>query len=480
MLPVKRKTIIILAVFMMLSFVALLAVQLQYTLVLLRIRESNFDASVKRSLYHVNKRLEEEEMLFYINEAFGTGLQETELYTDSLPLISIETLSAREQKAVKENMARKKIMFTEVAMRWFNQAPKKRLRDRIDVVHTENLLRRELENNAIETPFHLVFVDYEGDIFSSDSVKVYSDSIAEKKEYYSQLLFTGDYNQRPNFMRVWFPEKSTYILKSMAPITTISILSSLLLFAVFISVIVLMSRQRRLSESKTDFMHNLTHELKTPISSISLASQMLGDDSVAKSDKMRRHLTSVICEETKRLSFQVEKVLQISLLENESSIMNFRPLDINRMVAEVAEKFEIKVIGSNGSIETDLRAEDSIAEVDELHFTNIVYNLLDNAVKYSKEEEPIKLKITTWNKPERKKTISLLIEDNGIGIASDQLSSIFDKFHRVPTGNVHKVKGVGLGLAYVKKMVQQHNGKIKVESTPSVGTKFEITIPLKH
>ncbi len=476
----KRKTIIILAVFMMLSFIGLLGVQLQYSIELFHITESDFDESVKRSLYQVNKIMEEEEMLFYINEAYAKESADIKLDSDTFPLLSIESLSDKQQRAVKESIARRKVMFTELAMRWFNEAPRKSLRDRIDVAHVEELLKKELLNNAVETPFRIVFIDFEGDVFSSDSLFAMSDSLINTKGYYSQMLYTSDYNQRVNFMRVWFPEKRRYILQSIAPINLFSVVSILMLFSVLVSAIVLMVRQRRLSESKTDFMHNLTHELKTPISSISLASQMLSDDSVAKSDKMRKHLTSVISDETKRLSFQVEKVLQISLLENESSIMNFKPVDINQMVASVVENFEIKVMGSKGSIESMLEAERCVAEVDELHFSNIVYNLLDNAVKYAKDNQPIRLKVRTWNKSERKNTISLSIEDNGIGIPSDQLSKVFEKFHRVPTGNIHKVRGFGLGLAYVKKMVIRHKGYITVESTPSVGTKFEITIPLKH
>ena len=476
----KRKTIIILAVFMMLSFIGLLGVQLQYSIELFHITESDFDESVKRSLYQVNKTMEEEEMLFYINEAYAKESADIKLDSDTFPLLSIESLSDKQQRAVKESIARRKVMFTELAMRWFNEAPRKSLRDRIDVAHVEELLKKELLNNAVETPFRIVFIDFEGDVFSSDSLFAMSDSLINTKGYYSQMLYTSDYNQRVNFMRVWFPEKRRYILQSIAPINLFSVVSILMLFSVLVSAIVLMVRQRRLSESKTDFMHNLTHELKTPISSISLASQMLSDDSVAKSDKMRKHLTSVISDETKRLSFQVEKVLQISLLENESSIMNFKPVDINQMVASVVENFEIKVMGSKGSIESMLEAERCVAEVDELHFSNIVYNLLDNAVKYAKDNQPIRLKVRTWNKSERKNTISLSIEDNGIGIPSDQLSKVFEKFHRVPTGNIHKVRGFGLGLAYVKKMVIRHKGYITVESTPSVGTKFEITIPLKH
>lgn len=446
---VKRKNIAILAVFMMLSFIGLLGVQIRYSAELLSIKENTFDNDVKNSLYQVNKTIEEEETLFYINKYYGDK-----------STVSISAASV---------------------LRTYGKTSNKSLKERINVEHVEELIGKELENKAINTPFNVVFIDQEGNEFASDSALLHSDSIAQgQTRVYSQMLFTGDYNPRMNFMRVWFPERQRFIMMSLAPTTLFAVISTLLLFAVFIAVIVLMERQRKLDESKNDFMHNMTHELKTPISSISLASQMLSDDAVAKSDKMRHHLTSVISEETKRLSFQVEKVLQISLLENEKSIMKFREVDIHQIISTVAENFEIKVIGSKGSLVTELNATDPVAEVDELHFTNIIYNLLDNAVKYAKENEPIRLKVSTFNKPERQNTISISIEDNGIGIAREDQSLIFEKFQRVHTGNVHNVKGFGLGLAYVKKMVMKHRGEITVESTLGVGTKFTITIPKKH
>ncbi|MBQ5524350.1 MAG: hypothetical protein IIT93_02400, partial [Paludibacteraceae bacterium] len=166
----KRRTIIILTVFMMLSFIVLLGVQLQYSIELFHITESDFDESVTRSLYQVNKILEEEEMLFYINEAYGKETADMTLDSDTFPLVSIGTLSTVQQRAEKETIARRKVMFTELAMRWFNQAPRKTLRERIDVSHVEELLERELHNNKVETPFKIVFIDFEGDVFSSDSV----------------------------------------------------------------------------------------------------------------------------------------------------------------------------------------------------------------------------------------------------------------------------------------------------------------------
>ncbi len=472
---------------MMLTFVGLLSVQLQYSTQILAMREKNFDDAVKRSMYSVCKTLEQEEALSYLNEAFekdrsvlSREIQHASVSeSDSFPVITtVQSISKNQQKILNEEFARKKIILTNVAMKWFNEAPYRRLEERIDVLHVEDLLTQELDNNAIYTPFLISFIDFEGNVFGSDT-EMESDTIIEDKEYYSQRLFTEDSDSRMNFMRVRFPKRTQYIMHSIAPISIFSILSTLMLFGVFISAIVLMVRQRRLSDNKTEFMHNMTHELKTPISSICLASQMLNDDSVAKSNDMRKHLTSVITEETKRLSFQVEKVLQISLLENKESILKFKPMDIHTIIEGVVKNFEIKVTNSGGGLITALDAVNHTADVDEIHFTNVVYNLLDNAVKYSKQGEPIKLIIRTWDNENRRHTLSISVEDNGIGIPKEYQNKIFEKFQRVPTGNIHNVKGFGLGLAYVKKMIALHGGTIDLESTLGVGTKFIINIPTK-
>ena len=189
-----------------------------------------------------------------------------------------------------------------------------------------------------------------------------------------------------------------------------------------------------------------------------------------------KRISRTIGDETKRLSFQVEKVLQISLLENEKAIMKFKDVNINDLIEGVVDNFKIKVKSKGGSIKADLKAEECMATVDELHFTNVIFNLLDNAVKYAKQDEPLHLVVRTRNNDEKSQLI-IKIEDNGIGISKEHLKKIFDKFHRVPTGNVHNVKGFGLGLAYVKKMVQKHNGVIKAESELGVGTIFTIIIP---
>jgi signal transduction histidine kinase len=203
---------------------------------------------------------------------------------------------------------------------------------------------------------------------------------------------------------------------------------------------------------------------------------MLNDENIAKSPELMRRISRTIGDETKRLSFQVEKVLQISLLENEKAIMKFKEADVNTIVEDVVDNFKIKVKSKGGSIKADLKATESLATVDELHFTNVIFNLLDNAVKYAKPDELLHLIVRTNNSDDLSQLI-VKIEDNGIGISKEHLKNIFDKFHRVPTGNVHNVKGFGLGLAYVKKMVEKHNGTIKAESELGVGTVFTIIIP---
>lgn len=491
----RKGTIILLAILMALTFLGLLAVQLNYFSTLIEIRQQHFDDGVKRSLYQMSRTLEEEETSEYLNDALqkeserktiipkvdnGTFLSidtNPSIQTVSLKSVNqtntVQELTENLQSRMKNNYARKKILLNDAAMRWLKEAPEKPIEQRVDMEHAEQLLRQELLNNGIDTPFHLILLDYLGrQVYICPDF----DSTCVSNNYYSQILFPNDYNPKMNLIRAYFPERSQYILMSVSSLAITSIIITLMLFCTFVSTILLMFKQSKLSKSKTDFMNNMTHEFKTPISSISLASQMLQDDSIIKTPEVLKSISRIIRDETKRLSFQVEKVLQISLLENEKSIMKFKDADVNKIIDGVVASFRIKVKSTGGTINTDLKAADSWATVDELHFTNVIFNLLDNAVKYSKPDEPLYLMIQTWNELE-KDLLCISVEDNGIGIKKEHLKKIFDKFHRVPTGNVHNVKGFGLGLAYVKKMVEKHNGHIKAESELGKGTKFIITIP---
>ena len=228
---------------------------------------------------------------------------------------------------------------------------------------------------------------------------------------------------------------------------------------------------------KNDFINNMTHEFKTPISTISLAAQMLKDPAVSKSPEMFNHISTVINDETKRLRFQVEKVLQMSMFERQKTMMKLSIIDINDLIANVLSTFKLKVEQFGGSIDAELDAEDGLVEVDEMHFTNVIFNLLDNAVKYAREGVPLELMVKTATEGNK---VVISIQDNGIGIKKEDLKKIFEKFYRVSTGNVHNVKGFGLGLAYVHKIVTDLKGTIRAESELNHGTTFIITLPLKN
>ena len=342
----------------------------------------------------------------------------------------------------------------------------------IEVDTLDELITYELVRSGINTPFYFTIVDDRGGQLLSSLDD--NDFQLEGDDYYTQRLIDGDVLDSSYSLRVYFPEKRRVIWSKVSSMAVTALVMTLLLLITFITTIALMVHQRKLVQSKTDFMNNMTHELKTPISTISLASQMLEDIEVCKTPDMLKSVSRVIRDETKRLSFQVEKVLQISLLENEKASLKFKDVDVNELINGVVSSFNIKVKSKGGRIETCLQADNAIATADELHFTNIVFNLMDNAVKYSKEDVPPLLQIRTWNEGDN---LLVSISDNGIGIKKEHLKHIFDKFHRVPTGNVHNVKGFGLGLAYVKQMVGKHNGHIRVESEWGKGTTFIIDIP---
>ena len=293
-----------------------------------------------------------------------------------------------------------------------------------------------------------------------------------RKEFYQRLFPLDFYGAKPNYLNIYFLKRSGYLLRATGFTIIPTVILTALLIGIFTFTIMIIFRQKKLSMIKNDFINNMTHELKTPISTISLASQMLEDGSITNTPKTIEHISRVINQESKRLSFQVEKVLQMAVFNEGRLKFKFKEFDVNEMIRTVTGNFELRVKNKSGTLETEIIAEHPEIKGDEVHITNVIFNLLDNAVKYSKETPEIKVK--TENK---KDFVVISVQDKGIGIPKEHLNQIFDRFYRVPTGNVHNVKGFGLGLSYVKKIVDLHNGKIKVESAVNKGTKFSILFP---
>lgn len=292
------------------------------------------------------------------------------------------------------------------------------------------------------------------------------------KAQLSKNIFPNDFFSKKYFLSLYFPNQKTYVISSLGWMTfTTFLLTAIIIFSFTVTILVIF-KQKRLSEIKNDFVNNMTHELKTPISTISLAAQMLKDDSIPDESKRIGYLGNVISDESKRLGLQVEKVLQMAIFEKTKLKLKLKQLNLHEIVSKVSQTFEIQLQNVNGEVHTELNAKNPIVIADEVHITNILNNLLDNALKYRNGNPSITISTKDANQG-----IVFTVEDNGIGINRENQRRIFDQFYRVPMGNIHNVKGFGLGLCYVKKIVEEHGGKIWVDSTLGKGSKFSCFIP---
>lgn len=494
----KKSIIWLIAVIMAITFAGLLYLQVMYMKNVVKLRDDYFSQGVKRSLYEVSAALEKNETRrFLVEDALQTNaydpsigalltmpMSQTSLggnmpdnfnqgsITMPMPYSQLmPSTSLRER--IKSQYVYQRALLDEVVINIISQSGSLPIEERADSVVVSDMLKTQLAANGINIPFEFAIVNRIGAIIYK--TQGFNTGGLDKHNTFVQALFPNDSRSRTNFIKIYFPDKKDYIFHSIKFLVP-SFFLTILLLILSIYTIVVAFRQKKLTEMKNDFINNMTHEFKTPISSISLAAQMLNDGSVMKSPKMLEHISSVINDETKRLRFQVEKVLQMSMFDRQNASLRLQEIDANSVISGISNTFKLKVERYGGVIDTDLEAENALVEVDEMHFTNVIFNLLDNAVKYRNEDRPLNLKIATRDLPGEKLEIS--ISDNGIGIRKEDLKRIFEKFYRVSTGNLHDVKGFGLGLAYVDRMVKEFGGTIHVESEINKGTKFIIKLPL--
>lgn len=494
----KKSTITILAIVMGISFACLLAMQVHYIQEVLDLRRQHFDETVTRCLNQAARQIELDEAALYIEQGAApsksarinldtTTIQSSRIHQIDtsltyLPKTFRDKYYTRIQKPQTGDKSRKlqevinkhhlylRELVAEVTYSMMFTASDRPLNERIDFQRLDQILKSEFSNAGINLHYHF-------NVRTSNGVLLYQcpDYEATGEELaFTHILFSDEPAQKAAVLKVHFPELEKYSNQSIRFILP-SLIFTIILLITFIVTLVLVFRQKKLAELKNDFINNMTHEFKTPLSSISLAAQMLSDDSVTKTPKITSRLVNTINDETKRLRFQVEKVLQLSMYENQRANLNLKDIDMNELIAGVIHTFTLKVEKNGGKIISDLKAKKSAAYVDEMHITNVVFNLMDNAVKYKREDTQLELKLSTWNE---NRYVCISIQDNGIGIKRDDLKKIFDKFYRVHTGNRHDVKGFGLGLAYVKKIIREHKGTITAESELGIGTKFTIRLPL--
>ncbi len=338
----------------------------------------------------------------------------------------------------------------------------------------EQLIRYELKNVGILTGFEFAVVDNFRKIVPKYHSKNFSTVNWEKELPVIVNLFPNDIitGWAPYKLVVLFPDINTYLYKSQAGMLIFSLLFTLFILITFFITIRMILFQKKVSEIKTDFINNMTHEFKTPIATISLASDSINNEKIIHNPDMVRSFLKIIKEENNRMNSQVERVLQMSLIEKKDFTIVKTDIDIHHLITKAIDKIGLQLSERGGVITKELNAEDPKISGDEIHLTNVIVNLLENAIKYSKDKPEIKLSTS-----DHSKGILIFVEDKGLGMTKEQQNKIFDKFYRAEGGNVHNVKGFGLGLSYVKAVIDAHNGEIKVESKKDIGTKFTIFLP---
>ncbi|MBW4888220.1 HAMP domain-containing histidine kinase [Mucilaginibacter sp. HMF5004] len=347
------------------------------------------------------------------------------------------------------------------------------LQQRLNQAMIDSLLRFELINSGITLPF-----SYEVTTAHNDSL-IFSKAMDTKGERpvfvagntYKRPIFNQEVIKDPGQLQLLFPQKNSLILSRMgASMATTGGLLMVLIFCFGFTIYAIL-RQKKISEMKTDFINNMTHEFKTPVSTIMIASEALRDDEIAQDKKRVSKLANIIYEENVRLGSHIERVLNIAKIEKDDFKLDIKTVDVNEMITTVLDSMLLKLQKHDVKMEMDLASADEslMIKADELHFSNVIYNLVDNAIKYSADKPEIT--ITTQIK---NKQVLIKVADKGIGMSYDQQAKIFEQFYRIPTGNLHDVKGFGLGLSYVNTIVKRLNGSISVKSEKDKGSEFEL------
>ncbi len=504
----KQKYIILLAVFFFLAISGLVFIQFKWIDSVIRTEDQKFRFAVNEALKEVVNQMERAEtykrimskmrpesnmdfdnqddapsnqvmQMMLKRYGFNKGSRSEIIRRSKRPSLLAEqqtiaehdndTLYSRTmevQTGTSSRIAGKIISIENIVSQLIREAPP--LRERIDPEEINSTLKKSLDAVGIHLSYeYAVRGDYNTILYRTENFSTMTES-----SMYMRQLFPNDPIPGNNVLLIYFPEENAYKVKHIAFMAASSMFIALLLLVLATSTFIVIFRQKKLSEIKNDFINNMTHELKTPISTISLASQMLGDNNIPESSKDVTGLANIINEESTRLRFHVEKVLHAAIFESTHMIIRKEESDLHQIILRAVEIFSLQVTGRGGTLSTHLDASDPVVYLDEANFLNALLNLLDNALKYSIGTPEISISTS-----QASKGIILTVSDNGIGISKENLKRIFDRFYRVPTGNTHNIKGFGLGLSFVKKIVEEHQGTIHVESQLNKGTRITIFLP---
>ena len=335
----------------------------------------------------------------------------------------------------------------------------------------DSLIAEELLFNGID--LHPVVGIYDGSqasfLYSSDPN---SEHLLETSPYRYSFTPVGVVSSNQYFIILSFHWTDLFLLRSTKLYLYITLFLIFIIAVMFFISIRTIANQRKLDQMKTEFINNMTHEIKTPISTIGLACEMLSDESISQDPESRNNFLNIVADENQRMRLLVETILQSAKMSNKNFAINPHEVDIHPIIQKVQKSFKLTLANRGGKIETHLLAKPSLVIGDELHLTNLIYNLIDNGIKYSTDAPHIVVSTHLHDSQ-----FILKVQDHGIGINKEDQKHVFEKFYRVSTGNVHNVKGFGIGLSYVAQVVKLHHGNISLQSTPGEGSTFTISFP---
>ena len=471
----NKKLIITIIITMTIALMGLMIIQVYWIRNAVTVKEANFAISVDEAISNVVFKIEKIEM----SERLKKQMENVAKSPSSLKILdSINKLSLKEFSKLNtrdefEKFASQSFLTHQAIDRIIGTKKETPIEKRVNKVLIDTLIAIELDKYGIKTQYEFGVFNITRNSMVIQKTGVYPDMLLNQKESSTYLLFPGDLRtRRENYLIIFFPNKQQFIFSQMYGLLFVSlILVATIIVSFYISVSTIF-RQKKLSEVKNDFINNMTHEFKTPISTISLACEALKDKDISKTENIYNSYISIIDEENLRLKGMAEKVLQTAILEKGELKLKNEWVDVIEIVNQAVKKIKLQVESKGGRIFKDFQVESLKVKADRMHLTNVVLNLLDNANKYNLKEPEILISVL-----EADAGALIRIQDNGIGISKTDQKKIFDKLYRVPTGNVHNFKGFGLGLNYVKAIIDKHEGRIDVSSELDKGTTFEIFLP---
>ncbi len=453
----------------------------------IRVVEDQFDTEVFSALNSVKQEIEEGVYNYDLREDGTISLGPVSVsdsistrWTDLFSNTQLDEIrNSRVDLEKLRNMVEKAVIDKLGVRDWKGQ----RITDLINLEKLDNSIHHNLSSRGIKTDYHygilssqdgnFVIMDGNFVVFPEQDIEatITEHNLKLKDSPYATNLFMDD-NQALGKLIIEFPTRTRVIIGRILTNIILSVLFLAITLFSFLYTVLTIIRQKRIAEMKTDFINNMTHEFKTPIATISLAVDSIQNPNIKSNPEKVSRFTNIIKEENKRMLVQVEKVLQMAQFNNKRLRLSVDFVDVHQLLSQAKEHIELQVKRRGGDVHLDLTASTHIIKGDENHLSNIFHNLLDNANKYSPEVPVIYIRTKDGNGG-----IIIEIEDEGQGMSREQIQNIFEKFYRIHTGNVHDVKGFGLGLSYVKAMVDAHQGQVHVSSKPGKGSTFQLFFP---